>query len=86
METRGEISEGLPQKGKFESSCIFPPNAANNFTNSFGWVNASYQIGLDIISSHMQRALGACIPPDAFFRMTDTEVEGLVQSVEGLGI
>ncbi|KAI5808061.1 glycoside hydrolase family 37 protein [Peziza echinospora] len=51
-------------------------------TEGFGWVNASYQIGLDIINSHMQRALGACIPPDAFFRMTDTEVEGVVQSVE----
>lgn len=52
---------------------------------SFGWVNASYQIGLDIISSHMRRALGACIPPDAFLKMTETEVEGIVQSVESLG-
>ncbi|KAF8471180.1 neutral trehalase [Kalaharituber pfeilii] len=55
-------------------------------TEGFGWVNASYQIGLDIISSHMQRALGACIPPDAFFRMTETEIEGIVQSVESMGL
>ena len=33
----------------------------------------------------MQRALGACIPPDAFLKMTDTEVEGIVQSVESMG-
>lgn len=58
---------------------------ANRYT-SFGWVNASYQIGLDIISLHMRRALGACIPPDAFLRMTETEVEGIVQSVESFGL
>lgn len=34
----------------------------------------------------MRRALGACIPPDAFLRLTETEVEGIVESVESLGI
>ncbi|EEB09640.1 alpha,alpha-trehalase Ntp1 [Schizosaccharomyces japonicus yFS275] len=33
----------------------------------FGWVNASYQIGLTFCNSHMRRALGACTEPDVFF-------------------
>lgn len=33
----------------------------------FGWVNASYQLGLTLLTSHMRRALGALTPPDVFF-------------------
>lgn len=33
----------------------------------FGWMNASFQIGLSIISKKMRRALGACTNPDLFF-------------------
>ncbi|KAI8064528.1 trehalase-domain-containing protein [Gongronella butleri] len=33
----------------------------------FGWMNASYQIGLSLITTQMRRALGACTHPDLFF-------------------
>lgn len=33
----------------------------------FGWVNASYEVGLTFCNSHMRRALGACTTPDVFF-------------------
>jgi alpha,alpha-trehalase len=36
----------------------------------FGWMNASFQIGLSIISKKMRRALGACTNPDLFFEKT----------------
>lgn len=36
----------------------------------FGWMNASYQIGLSIIPKQMRRALGTCTSPDVFFERT----------------
>lgn len=33
----------------------------------FGWMNASYQVGLTHITSHMRRALGTCTSPDVLF-------------------
>lgn len=33
----------------------------------FGWMNASYQIGLSILSKKMRRALGTCTNPEIFF-------------------
>ncbi|KAE8148633.1 trehalase-domain-containing protein [Aspergillus avenaceus] len=30
----------------------------------FGWANASYVCGLDLMNAHMKRALGACVPYD----------------------
>lgn len=36
----------------------------------FGWMNASYQVGLSYITSHMRRALGTCTSPDLFFAKT----------------
>lgn len=33
----------------------------------FGWMNASFQIGLGLISKKMRRALGTCTDPDLFF-------------------
>lgn len=47
----------------------------------FGWVNASFQLGLTIITSHMRRALGACIPPDDFFRADFAEREALMKAM-----
>ncbi|KAI8991915.1 neutral trehalase [Mycotypha africana] len=38
----------------------------------FGWMNASYQIGLSIITTQMRRALGTCTSPDAFFQRLST--------------
>ncbi|KAJ2571340.1 alpha,alpha-trehalase nth1, partial [Coemansia sp. RSA 1836] len=33
----------------------------------FGWMNASYQVGLTYLTSHMRRALGALTEPAVFF-------------------
>lgn len=33
----------------------------------FGWMNASYQIGLSILTKQLRRALGTCTPPDLLF-------------------
>lgn len=46
----------------------------------FGWMNASFQIGLSLISTKMRRALGTCTSPDLFFEKalkntTDTPEE-----------
>lgn len=45
----------------------------------FGWVNASFQVGLTLLGSHAKRALGACIPPDKFFSATTAEKELLME-------
>lgn len=42
---------------------------------SFGWVNASYVYGLQIVNAHMKRALGAITPWDTFYKMTEGEYE-----------
>lgn len=36
----------------------------------FGWMNASYQIGLTNITKQMRRALGTITSPDIFFEKT----------------
>lgn len=36
-------------------------------TEGFGWVNASYEIGLQMLSTKAIRALGTVTPPDVFF-------------------
>lgn len=33
----------------------------------FGWMNASYEVGLTLMTDHMRRALGALCHPDVFF-------------------
>ncbi|KZF19009.1 glycoside hydrolase family 37 protein [Xylona heveae TC161] len=44
----------------------------------FGWVNASYVYGLQILSAHMRRALGACTPYETFASAIDTSLESAV--------
>lgn len=34
----------------------------------FGWVNASYVVGLTYLNGHAQRSIGALIPPDVFLK------------------
>ena len=41
-----------------------------NVSRSFGWVNASYVVGLHIINAHMRRALGTLTTWDAFHKAT----------------
>ena len=40
-------------------------------SDRFGWVNASYVYGLQIIDAHMKRALGAITDWDTFKKMTE---------------
>ncbi|KAK0287378.1 alpha,alpha-trehalase nth1 [Friedmanniomyces endolithicus] len=40
-------------------------------TEGFGWVNASYVYGLQIVNAHMKRALGAVTTWDTFKKMTE---------------
>lgn len=39
----------------------------------FGWVNASYVFGLQIVNAHMKRALGACTPFEIFQKATELD-------------
>ncbi|SCU80461.1 LAME_0B03268g1_1 [Lachancea meyersii CBS 8951] len=36
-------------------------------TEGFGWVNASFVLGLKFMDTHARRALASCIKPDSFF-------------------
>ncbi|EME46346.1 glycoside hydrolase family 37 protein [Dothistroma septosporum NZE10] len=45
-------------------------------TEGFGWVNASYVYGLQILNAHMKRALGAVTTWDTFKKMTEGEDSG----------
>ncbi|TFK62393.1 hypothetical protein BDN72DRAFT_777102 [Pluteus cervinus] len=33
----------------------------------FGWMNATYQVGLSFLITHMRRAVVACTSPEVFF-------------------
>lgn len=44
-------------------------------TEGFGWVNASFEVGLQILSTKAIRALGAITPPDVFFESLAKETK-----------
>lgn len=52
----------------------------------FGWMNASFQIGLSLINKKMRRALGTCTNPDLFFEKTlnntSTDPEEITRRLE----
>jgi alpha,alpha-trehalase len=37
----------------------------------FGWVNASYVYGLEILNAHMRRSLGAITPYETYKKAVD---------------
>ena len=41
----------------------------------FGWVNASYVVGLSIINIHMRRALGTLTPYETFAKATQMKID-----------
>ena len=41
----------------------------------FGWVNASYVVGLTIINVHMKRALGTLTSYETFAQATKTKID-----------
>ena len=52
-----------------------------NIHYRFGWVNASYVYGLQIVNSHMKRALGAVANWDVFQKMTQAPTAAAAQQV-----
>ena len=58
-------------KGKFTYLSPTATCFATDIQRSFGWVNASYVYGLQIVNAHMKRALGAVTTWDTFKKMTE---------------
>ncbi|GMM36743.1 alpha,alpha-trehalase [Saccharomycopsis crataegensis] len=53
-------------------------------TEGFGWVNASFELGLEFLSTRAIRALGTITPPDVFFASSKkTQNNPVVHAVEG---
>jgi hypothetical protein len=46
---------------------------ANSTVFSFGWVNASYVYGLDILNAHQRRALGAVTPWETYNKAVNAQ-------------
>lgn len=48
----------------------------------FGWVNASYIYGLQIVNAHMRRALGTLTPYETFIKaIEDNRTKALAELV-----
>lgn len=55
---------------------------ANEMICSFGWVNASYVYGLQIVNAHMRRALGTLTPYETFVKaLEENRVKALSEMV-----
>ncbi|KAJ3196295.1 alpha,alpha-trehalase nth1 [Irineochytrium annulatum] len=50
----------------------------------FGWMNASFQIGLTYLSHHMRRALGTLTPPDQLFAALDQSIKNRAAAAAAL--
>lgn len=48
----------------------------------FGWMNASYQIGLSILTKQMRRALGTCTSPEVFFERSAVTIQKSVSNLD----
>ncbi|CAL5874478.1 uncharacterized protein PFLUO_LOCUS8774 [Penicillium psychrofluorescens] len=48
----------------------------------FGWVNASYVYGLEILNAHMRRALGAITPYETYHKAVTAQDEALIVQEE----
>lgn len=71
METKGQISRAWLPKGEYIISSRAYWFSIAERSDRFGWVNASYVYGLQIIDAHMKRALGAITDWDTFKKMTE---------------
>lgn len=60
-------------KGKFYSafSSLVLESALILNPCRFGWVNASYVYGLEILNAHMRRSLGAITPYETYKKAID---------------
>ena len=50
----------------------------------FGWVNASYVVGLTIINVHMKRALGTLTSFETFDQATKTKIDEEPELEDGI--
>ena len=82
--TRAWTSRALRRKGKY----LLPIwNRVLFFLtiHSFGWVNASYVYGLQLVNAHMKRALGTLTEWEDYARATqafqENEGESSVESI-----
>lgn len=58
----------IPREGFGWLVAIFPLSHCTWLTKSLAYrTNASYQLGLEVITQFQRRALGALTPPDSFF-------------------
>lgn len=65
----------LPRRGEYfaclkkiaKKKCEEGPGLTG-YWNRFGWVNASYIYGLQIVNAHMRRALGTLTPYETFVK------------------
>ena len=75
MAIRAWISRALPRRGEFSCRSSGAPVDATaadlGNPNSFGWVNASYVYGLQIVNAHMRRALGTLTPHETFVKAVE---------------
>jgi hypothetical protein len=77
MVIRERILREFPAKGKETYLLCLHQHQQHELTNvySFGWVNASYVVGLSMINIHMRRALGTLTPYQTFAQATKMRIE-----------
>jgi len=74
------------------SHCVFAEygNVGTEFKfmsrEGFGWMNASFQVGLSYLTNYQIRGLGALIPPESFFRDESQEIQQLSNAVSSLNV
>ena len=66
MGTRALTLRAHLAKGKSAFSGHLSPFNANYHCRRFGWVNASYVYGLEILNAHMRRSLGPLTPWETY--------------------
>ena len=72
MATRARISKAFPEKGELGIVCSRDVLLTRC---RFGWVNASYVVGLSIVSVHMRRALGTLTKWTTFAKATEIMID-----------
>lgn len=73
-------SKASRRKGKFDRSVFI--DGANSWRGRFGWVNASYVYGLQIVNAHMRRALGTLTPYPTFIRAIELNDEKALANLQ----
>ena len=54
---------------------MYSSNVLLTNAGRFGWVNASYVVGLSIVNIHMRRALGTLTPYETFAKATQMKID-----------